>query len=188
MDAGAGGLCGDDAGLGFEHFPPAGIGLGFAGSFLGEFEEDFIVAEFGGVKGVVEGGEFGVLGSGGEDGEALAGAEFDHGGDEEAVEGVADFALADHGAEGVGVGIFVNAAEAAAAASEDAGDLGEVGGFIAGDVGHGFDPAGEPFAGPAGHHVHGVVGGFLFEEGVIDEEGDGIGKNCAAPLRRGARV
>lgn len=187
MDPRAGGLGGDDAGFGFEHLLPAGIGFGFAGGFLGEFEEDFVVAEFGGVESVVEGCEFGVLGIGGEDGEAFAGAEFDHGGDEEAVEGIADFALADHGAEGVGVGIFVNAAEAAATAGEDASDLGEVSGFIAGDVGHGFDPAGEPFAGPAGHHVHGIVGGFFFEEGVINEESDGVLENGVGPFRGSER-
>ena len=184
VDAGARGLGGEDAGFGFEHFVPAGIGFGFARAFLSEFEEDFVVTEFGGVEGVVEGGEFGVGGVGGEDRESLARAEFDHGGDEEAVEGIADFAFANEGAEGVGVRILVDAAEAAATAGEDASNLSEVCRFVTGDVGHGFDPAGEPFAGPAGHHVHGVVGGFLFEEGVIDEEGDGVLEDGVRPFGR----
>ncbi len=124
----------------------------------------------------------GAGGLGGEDGETLAGAEFDHGGDEEAVESVTDFAFADEGAEGVGVGIFVDAGEAPAAAGEDTGDLGEVSGFVAADVGHGFNPAGNTFAGPEGHHVQGVVGGFLFEEGVIDEEGDGVFEDGVRPF------
>lgn len=80
----------------------------------------------------------------------------------------------------------MDADEAAAAANEKARDLGEVGGFIAGDAGHGFHPAGDPFTGPFGHEFHGVVGGFFFEEGVIDQQGDGIGENSMSPLKRGA--
>jgi hypothetical protein len=186
MDAATGGLGGDDAGFVLEHLFPTGGDFGLGGHFVGEFEEDLVVAEFGGEEGFVEGGEFGVRGGAGEDGEAFAGAGFDEGGDAEAVEGFSVAAGADEGAEFGGVEAFVPALHAAAAFHEEAGDLGEVGSFVAGDTGHGFDPAGGPLVGPAGHEFHGVLGGLHFEEGVVDEEGDGVGEGGWAPFDGGA--
>lgn len=186
MDAGARFLLRKDGGFCSEQLLPAGFDGGFLFDFVGEFEKDFVVAEFGGKEGFVEGGQFRIRRGLSEDGEALAGAGFNESGDEEAVEDVADFAFADEEAERVRVGIFVDADETAAAADEKAGDLSEVGGFITGDASHGFHPAGDPFTGPLGHEFHGVVGGFFFEEGVINEKSDRIGENGVSPLKRGA--
>ncbi len=186
MDAGAGRLFVDDAGFLAEEIFPAGGDFGLGRKFAGELEEDFVVAEFGGEERFVEGGEFFVGGGLGEDGKAFAGAGFNEGGDAEAVECFAGFAATDECAEGGGVEAFVAALHAAAAADEETGDLGEVGGFVPGNAGHGFDPAGGPFIGPAGHEFHSVLGSFHFEERVVNEEGDGIGERCVSPFERGA--
>lgn len=188
MDAAAGGLFGEDAGFVIEHLFPAAVHLVRWGHFVGQFEKNLVVAEFGGEESFVEIGQFFVGRGGGENVEAFATAGFDEGGDAEAVEGFAGLALADEGAEGGGVEAFVAALHLAAAADEEAGNLGEVSGFVPGDGGHGFDPAGGPFVGPAGHELHGVLSGFHLEEGVIDEERDGVSESCGAPGERGLRA
>jgi len=175
-------LGGEDFGFTRQHALPAGVDLGARGDPGGEAQEDLVVAEFGAEQSLVEPGEFGVGTVLCENGEALARARLDEGGDEEAVEHLGRAAaFANHGAKLVGVRILMDAREAAASFEQEPRDLGEVGGFIAGHVGHGLDPAGDPVAGPTRHHVHGVIGGLLFEEGVIDEESDGVGEHGLGP-------
>jgi len=183
MNEGAGFLRGEDGGFGVEPSGPSCFDDFFISDFVGQFQENFEVAEFGGEQGEVEPGEFGfVFGGGfGEDGEAFAGAGFDEGGDEEAVEEFVGAAVADVGAEVAGVSGFVRTDEAAASFDEHAGDLGEVSGFVAGHAGHRFHPAGEPNVGPAGHQVHGVVGGLHFEKSMVVEQRDGVGEGGVAP-------
>ena len=188
MNEGPGFLRGEDGGFGVKPSGPTRFDSFFIGDFVGQFQEDFEVAEFGGEQGEVEPGEFGFVFSGGfgEDGEAFAGAGFDEGGDEEAVEEFVGAAVADVGPEVSGVGGFVRTDEPAASFDQHAGDLGEVSGFVPRDAGHGFDPAGKPNVGPAGHQVHGVVGGLHFEKGMVVEQRDGVGEGGVAPGEGGA--
>lgn len=137
---------------------------------------------------MVELGEIGFIFRGRfrEDSEAFTGAGLDESRDAEPIEEFVGAAVADAGAEVAGVGGFVRANEAATAFDQYAGDLGEMGGFVAGDAGHGFDPAGEPRVRPAGHQVHGVLRGLHFKEGMVVEERDGIGEGGVGPGEGGA--
>lgn len=139
---------------------------------------------------MVKPGEIGfVFGGGfGEDGEPFAGAGLDESGDTEAIEEFVGAAVADTSAEVAGIGGLVRADEAAAAFNENAGDLGEMSGFVAGDASHGLDPAGEPSIGPARHEVHRILGGLHFEEGMVIEERDRISESGMSPGDGGARA
>lgn len=180
-------LRGENLGFGVEPFRPA-LGNDIRRSdLIRQLEEDFVMAHFGGEKGVVELGEFGVVFSSrfGEDGEAFAGSGFNQSRDTEPIEEFVGATVANTGAEIAGVSGFVRADEAAAPFDEYPGDLSEMGGFVAGDAGHGFHPAGEPDVGPAGHEVHGVLSGFHLEEGMVVEERDGVGERGVGPGERG---
>ncbi len=181
-------LRGEDGRLGVKPRGPTSIDGLFIGDFVGEFEKDFEVAEFGGEQGKVELGEFWFAFGGGfrEDGESFAGAGFNKGGDEEAVEEFVGAAVADVGTEVAGVGGLVGTDEATAPFDEHAGDLGEMGRFVASDTRHGFHPAGEPNVRPASHQVHGVVGSLHFQKGMVVEQSDGVGEGGVAPGEGGA--
>lgn len=188
MNAGAGFLFGDDAGLVVEHLFPAHFDFCLRRHFMCEAKEHLVVAEFGGEQGLVKITEFFIPSCVGQDEEAFAGAGFDEGRDAEAVESFSALTSANQGAEGSGIKALMAALHATTAAHEDAGDLREVRGFIAGDTGHGFHPTRGPLVGPARHQFHGILGCLHLEESVIDEQGNRVRHCDGTPGKRRART
>src|SRR4051812_25369882 len=108
MDARSRGLPGEDLRFGGEQLLPARLHYSGFGNFAREGQEDLVVAELGEIEAAIEHGEFGIARFGGENGEALARADLDEGGDEQAIENLRRIALADEEAERIGVGILVD--------------------------------------------------------------------------------
>ena len=177
-----------NSGLGSEQLLPAGICLGATGNFLRQAEKDLVVAHFRRKQCPVKPREFGVPGLRRQEAEPFAGANFNQGGDQNPVERFFRSSQTDESAERFGVRIAVPTSQASTPATEDAHHLGKVSGLIASHARHGFNPPGHPFAGPAREQFNGVLGGFPFEESVIDQQGNRVCQSRPRPFRRCTRV
>jgi hypothetical protein len=80
----------------------------------------------------------------------------------------------------------VKAREAATTARQQTSRLGQMGGFVTRHRGQRLDPARTPAARPPRHELHGVEGGFLFEEHVIGKQFEGFRQNGITPCQRSA--
>lgn len=183
MHAGLGFALVDEVGFGGGESGKAGADLFFGEEVFGEADVGAVVAGFGFEEAAVEVGQFTVGECIAEEGKTFAGAGFDEGGDQEAIDSAVGLVFADQLVQAGGVGRGTELVEADAAAVEDGADLMEVVKLLVDDLGHGAGQVGLLDVGE--EQVHGHAGGFLFAVGVVDEEEVEMGLDLVEPAGGG---